>query len=86
MGLLELYGHKGILVNSSPKATQKNAYGPLKNSGERSRAILFFFTPPSFQSCLLFNPLSDMPILGCSYSAANKDVVSKEWTNGDAII
>ena len=38
-GLLALYGHKGILVNSL-KATKKNGYGPLKNVGERSRAIL----------------------------------------------
>ena len=45
-GLLALYRHKEILVNSSLKATKKkeNGYDPLKNSGEQSRAIL----------CLLF--------------------------------
>ena len=32
------------------------------------------------------NPLPDMPILGSSNSAANKDVVAKEWPNGDTII
>ena len=34
----------------------------------------------------LFNPLLDMPILVSSNSSANKDVVSKEWTNGDTIV
>ena len=38
-GLLALYGHKEILVNSSLKVTEKIGYGHLKNSGERSRAI-----------------------------------------------
>ena len=48
-GLLALYKHIEILVNSSLKAEKKkNGYGHLKNSGERSRAILallfvFFF-------------------------------------------
>ena len=32
------------------------------------------------------NPLSDMPIIGLSNSAANKDMMSKIWTNVDTII
>ena len=32
------------------------------------------------------NALQDMPILGSSNSAANKDMMSKIWTNGDTII
>ena len=32
------------------------------------------------------NPLPDKPIFGSSNSAANKDMMSKIWTNGDAII
>ena len=32
--------HKDFLVNSSLKATKKIGWGNLKNSGERSRAIL----------------------------------------------
>ena len=39
-GLLALYKHKEILVNSSLKATKQIGYGHLKNSGEQSRAIL----------------------------------------------
>ena len=35
---------------------------------------------------LCLNPLPHMPILGSSYSAANKDMMSKIWTNGDTII
>ena len=31
-------------------------------------------------------PLPDMPILGSSNSAANKDMMSRIWTNWDAII
>ena len=33
-----------------------------------------------------FNPLSHMPILGSTNLAANKDIMSKIWTNGDSII
>ena len=32
--------------------------------------------------CMFFNPLPDMPILGFSNSAANKDKMSNIWTNG----
>ena len=32
------------------------------------------------------NPLPDMPILGSSNSAANKDMTSKIWTNGVTFI
>ena len=32
------------------------------------------------------NPIPHMPILGSSNSAANKNMVSKMWTNGDTII
>ena len=32
------------------------------------------------------NLLPDMPILGSSNSAANKDMMSKIWTNGDTVI
>ena len=31
------------------------------------------------------NPLPHMPILGSSNSAANKDMMSKLWKNGDTI-
>ena len=34
----------------------------------------------------LFNPLPDVPILGLSSAAANKDMVARLWTNGDTII
>ena len=40
-GLLALYRHKEILLNSSRKATKKkNGLGNFENAGERSRAIL----------------------------------------------
>ena len=32
------------------------------------------------------NPLPDMPILGSSSSAANKDMMAKIWTEWDTII
>ena len=32
------------------------------------------------------NPLADMPVLGSSNSAVNKDRMSKMWMNGDTII
>ena len=35
---------------------------------------------PLFQE---LNPLPDMPILGTTNSAANKDMMSKIWTNWD---
>ena len=34
----------------------------------------------------MVNPLHDMQILGSSTSAANKDIMSKIWTNLDTII
>ena len=44
--------------------------------------LLFFFF---FCFCYL-NPLPDMPNLGYSSLAANKDVIAKIWMNGDTII
>ena len=35
---------------------------------------------------MTLNPLPDMPILGSSSSAANKDMMAKIWMNGDTII
>ena len=32
------------------------------------------------------NPLPDLPILGFSNSAADKDMMSKIWTNGYTIV
>ena len=32
------------------------------------------------------NTVPDMPILGFSSSAVNKDMMSKMWTNGDTIV
>ena len=34
----------------------------------------------------VINPLPDIPILGSSNSAANKDMMSKIWTNVETII
>ena len=34
----------------------------------------------------MFNPLPDMPILGCSSSTASKDMRSKIWANEDTVI
>ena len=48
-----------------------------------------FILPNERQThCLgvLFNPLPDVPILGFSNSAANKEMMSKIWTNGDTVI
>ena len=35
---------------------------------------------------VISNPLPHMQILGSSNSAANEDMMSKIWTNGDTII
>ena len=35
---------------------------------------------------LMVNPLTDIPILGSSISAANKDMIADIWTNGDTIL
>ena len=43
---------------------------------------LKFERPASY---LRINPLPNMPILGSSDSAANKDITSKILTNGDTI-
>ena len=36
--------------------------------------------------CGLVNLLPHKPIIGSSNSAANKDLMSKIWTNGDTVI
>ena len=33
-----------------------------------------------------FNPLPDMPILGSSSLGANREMMSKKWTNRDTVI
>ena len=38
----------------------------------------------SHSQCL--KPLPQMPILGSSNSAVNKDMMSKIWTNGDTTV
>ena len=53
-----------------------------ENILEESSVTLHLLSLPTFR---LFNPLPDMPILGSSNSAANKDMMSKIWTNGDTI-
>ena len=45
----------------------------------------------AMEKCSLFisiervNPLPHMPILGSSKSAANKNIMSKIWTNGEQL-
>ena len=45
-GLLALYKHIEILVNSSLRVTKKKGFGHLKNSGEQSRVILALLLLP----------------------------------------
>ena len=40
----------------------------------------------SFFNSVIVNTLPHMPILGSSSSAADVDMMSKIWTNGDTII
>ena len=48
--------------------------------------ITIFNTGLGLQDFSVFNPLPDMPLLGSSNSTANKDMMSKIWTNGDTVI
>ena len=43
----------------------------------RSLKGSYFAMNPFVRKCIKLNPLPDMPILGSSNSAANKDMVSK---------
>ena len=66
--------------------------------GEFARYEQFLLVPQCFQKACFpeaskgvivwewVNPLPDLPILGFSNSAANKDMMSKIWTKGDTII
>ena len=52
-----------------------------------------YYTILLFPQCIqklsslgLFNPLPDMPIMGSSNEAVNKDMTSKIWTNRDTVI
>ena len=40
----------------------------------------------NLSTCLSFNPLPYMPVVGSSNSAANKDMMSKICANGDTVI
>ena len=61
-----------------------NIYNPWKfiHSEEFTKDIIL----EEVQVIFPFNPLPDIPILGSSNSEANKDMMRKIWTNGDAII
>ena len=59
----------------------KVALNPNTTNYRSDRTFLFLYL-----SRLSINPLPHMPILGSSDSAANKDMMSKIWTNGDTII
>ena len=48
--------------------------------------MLLHFKPYLSEFSAVLNPLPCMPILDSSNSAANKDMMSKIWTNGGTII
>ena len=54
-------------------------------SGLMSQSIAYLYTQILYKTKAI-NPLPDMPILGSSNSAVNKDILSKIRTNGDTII
>ena len=59
----------------------------LKNCWKRRNFYLSAFSPfpkSVFKPLTLFKPY--MPILGSLNSTANKDMISKIWTNGDTVI
>ena len=55
----------------------------VENTGKKENCSLPAISP---FSTVIFNPLPHMAILGFSNSAANKDMMSKIWTNGDTDI
>ena len=69
----------------------ENIVGTGENAGYQHFLLLpQYFQKLSFSGLLKVvtvwyrvNPLPDIPILGSSNSAANKDMMSKIWTNGD---
>ena len=69
----------------------ENIVGKGENAGYQHFLLLpQYFQKLSFSGLLKVvtvwyrvNPLPDIPILGSSNSAANKDMMSKIWTNGD---
>ena len=66
--------------------TLKMTYSTILARFELSSAKAFNKAKSTVLSCGKELTLPDMPILGSFNSAANKDVVSKEWTNGDTVI
>ena len=58
----------------------------LKRAISSFPTAFFFLIDCRTNHFIKFNPLPDMPILGSTNSAANKNIVSKIWTNGDTII
>ena len=72
----------------------QNVFFPFNNKFYVLSRIYFFhlqvfsiLTSGTLKFYQLVNPLLDfLPILGSSNSAANKDMMSKIWTNWDTII
>ena len=68
---------------------RSSSWAPVSKLVTKSEYYIFFFynLRSGFYSkitkldCLRFNPLPHMPILGSSNSAANKNMMSKIWTN-----
>ena len=71
-----------IFIQSFTKLEKKPCENIVEKEGKLVSSIFFF----SHNDFSFFNPLPDMPILGSSNSAANKDIMSEIWTNGDTII
>ena len=64
-----------FLVPSSRPSVKVKYQGHIEKKKKIADAGVFMFN---------FSP--DMPILGFSNAAANKDMMSKIWTNGNTII
>ena len=72
--LLLCLGKGNVISNMSVYDLQ------LHHGNKSFHVIISFFTDVG-----LIYPLPDMPIIGSSNSAANKDMMSKILTNGDTI-
>ena len=73
-------------VSYKPKFTQTHFLARLEAVAFFCCNVLNFKNHFTFlYLCLRFNPLPDSPILGSPSSAADKDMITKIWTNGDTI-
>ena len=85
--LTSIFFFSHIVSKASFHRVIKNQDGVVKGKLLMMNVVVVWtgYCPTSCAARSLINPLPHMPVLGSSTSAANKDMMSKIWTNKESI-